>query len=75
MKNKMLLTVSFALAAIIVVGQMSFAAVSDTSAMGQMINGNGMGQMMDGNDMSGMGNMMDNENMNKMMDAMNSEEK
>jgi hypothetical protein len=63
MQKKALLLVSFALAAVLVVGQVGFAAESD--------NFNGMGNMMNGN---GMSEMMDNGSMNKMMGAMNSPE-
>jgi hypothetical protein len=65
MKKKMLLLVSFALAAVLVVGQIGFAAEPGNS------NGMGMGSMMNGN---GMNKMMENGSMNKMMDAMNSSE-
>jgi hypothetical protein len=63
MQKKALLLVSFALAAVLVVGQVGFAAEPDNSkGMGNMMNGNGMSEM------------MDNGSMNKMMDAMNSPE-
>jgi hypothetical protein len=58
-----LLLVSFALAAVLVVGQIGLAAESDHSK--------GMGSMMNGNEMS---EMMENGGMSKMMDAMNSPE-
>jgi hypothetical protein len=64
MKKKLMLLSSFALATVLVVGQMSFAAGSDDSNQG-------MGNMMNGNGMSG---MMQNENMGNMMNAMNSPE-
>jgi hypothetical protein len=62
MKNKLMLLSSFALAAVLVVGQMSFAAES------------GMGNMMNSNSTTGMMKMMENGNMDKMMNAMNSPE-
>lgn len=58
MKQKLLLLTSFALATVLVVGQISFAS-GDTGM------GNGMSQMM---------NMTNNDNMNQMMNAMNSPE-
>lgn len=64
MQKKTMLLVSFALAAILVVGQVGFAAETENKG-GGMMNGNGMGGMM---------NMMENENMGKMMEAMNSPE-
>jgi hypothetical protein len=64
MQKKTMLLISFALAAILVVGQTGFAAESDPGN-GGMMNGNGMGDMM---------KMMQNENMGKMMDAMNTPE-
>lgn len=50
MQKKMLLVISFALATILVVGQVGFAAVpkDNSQGMGNMMNGNG----------SGMNNMM-----------------
>jgi hypothetical protein len=66
MQKKTMLLVSFALATVLVVGQVGFAAKADNDA--------GKGGMMNGNGMSGMMNMMENENMGKMMDAMNSPE-
>jgi hypothetical protein len=65
MKKKLMLLSSFALATVLVVGQMSFAAGSDDNGMGNMMNGNGT---------SGMMQMMENENMGKMTNAMNSPE-
>lgn len=66
MQKKTMLLVSFALAAILVVGQVGFAAEGN--------NDGGRGGMMNGNGMSGMMNMMENANMGKMMDALNSPE-
>ncbi len=69
MKNKKtLLLGSFALAAVLVVGQSVFASNDNTNSSGSMSN------MRNGNDMSGMMQMMGNENMQKMMGAMNSPE-
>lgn len=69
MKNKKtLLMVSFALAAVLVVGQGVFAANDNNIANGNMSN------MMNENSMSGMTQMMGNEDMRKMMSAMNSPE-
>jgi hypothetical protein len=63
MKNKKtLLIVSFALAAVLVVGQAVMAAEPNN------------GGMMNGNGMSGMMQMMDNEGMQKMMGAMSTPE-
>jgi len=66
MQKKTLLLISFALAAILVVGQVGFAAEPKDNNQGanNMMNGNGSGMM----------NMMQNENTNKMMDGMNSPE-
>jgi len=65
MQKKALLLISFALAAVLVVGQVGFAAEPKDNNQGDgMMNGNGSGMM----------NMMQNENMNKMMGAMNSPE-
>lgn len=61
MKKKTMLVLSFALSAVLVIGQMAFASTDGSS------------NMMNGNGMSGMANMMNNENMNNMMNAMNSE--
>lgn len=66
MKKKLPFVLSFALAALIVIGQASFAkGGSDDSNMGNMMN------MMNGN---GMAQMMENGTMTKMMNAMNSPE-
>jgi hypothetical protein len=63
MQTKTKLGLSFALAAVLVVGQVGFASEDDHQ-----------GGMMSGNGMSGMMQMMENENMGKMMDAVNSPE-
>lgn len=60
MKQKLLMLTSFALATVLVVGQVSFASGDNVPG-----NGNGMAQMM---------NVMNNDNMNQMMNAMNSKE-
>jgi hypothetical protein len=63
MRKKTLLLVSFALATVLVVGQVGFAAESDDfSGMMNMMNGNGMSAM------------MENESMNKMMNNINTPE-
>lgn len=67
MQKKTMLLVSFALAAVLVVGQVGFATEPDN-------NGGGMGSIMNGNGMSRMMNMTDNENMDKMKGAINSPE-
>lgn len=51
MQKKMMLIVSFALAAVLVVGQVGFAAESDNSR--------GMGNMMNGMENGNMGKMME----------------
>jgi hypothetical protein len=63
MQKKTKLGLSFALAAVLVVGQIGFAEEDNNKDNG------GMGNMMNGN---GMTKMMENENMGNMMDAMNS---
>ncbi|AQS55728.1 hypothetical protein [Novibacillus thermophilus] len=62
MKKKTALLMSFALAIVLVVGQIAFAHGEDDNG--------GMG-IMDGNGISG---MMNNANMGQMMEAMNSPE-
>lgn len=63
MRKKTMLLVSFALAAVLIVGQVGFSAESEREgSKGGMMNGNGMM------------NMMENENMDNMMDSMNSPE-
>ena len=66
-RKKAMLVLSFALAAILVLGPMAFptGATEGNSGIGNMMNGNGM---------SGMAKMMENGNMSKMMEAMNSPE-
>ncbi|MFZ3580139.1 hypothetical protein [Virgibacillus sp. DJP39] len=53
---------SFAFAALLILGTTAFAQESDNNKMGNMMNGNGMS------------NMMENGNMSSMMMAMNSPE-
>lgn len=63
--KKLMLIMSFALAAVLVVGGVAYAHSSDGSGGVGMMNGNGMSNMMD--------NMM-GEGMGDMMEAMNSPE-
>ncbi|EXX88894.1 hypothetical protein BG53_01150 [Paenibacillus darwinianus] len=72
-KKRNLLIASFALAAVLVVGQAAFASNDTGSARGgadSMMDGSAMS----GNDMSGMMQMMGNKDMQKMMTGMNSPE-
>jgi|HigsolmetaGSP11D_1036233.scaffolds.fasta_scaffold42192_1 hypothetical protein len=66
MQKKKLLMISFGLAAILVVGQISFAAGSN--------DGLGTDGMMSNSGMSNMMKMMEDPNMTRMMTAMNSPE-
>ncbi|MBF0706565.1 hypothetical protein IQ283_08070 (plasmid) [Alkalihalobacillus hwajinpoensis] len=69
---------SFALAALLVVGQAAFAEGAENNGVGFSANGNNMMGNMDGNGMmnmmngNGMTKMMENGNMSSMMNAMNS---
>lgn len=69
---------SFALAALLVVGQAAFAEGAENNGVGVSANGNNMMGNMDGNGMmnmmngNGMTKMMENGNMSSMMNAMNS---
>ncbi|MBF0706666.1 hypothetical protein IQ283_08585 (plasmid) [Alkalihalobacillus hwajinpoensis] len=69
---------SFALAALLVVGQAAFAEGAENNGVGFSANGNNMMGNMDGNSMmnmmngNGMTKMMENGNMSSMMNAMNS---
>lgn len=69
---------SFALAALLVVGQAAFAEGAEDNGVGFSANGNNMMGNMDGNGMmnmmngNGMTKMMENGNMSSMMNAMNS---
>lgn len=65
MKKKLPFVLSFALAALVVIGQAGFAHGPDNDGgASNMMNGNGMGMM----------SMMGNGQMSEMMDAMNSPE-
>lgn len=71
MQKKRMLFISFALAAVLVVGPLAFSigAAEGNGGIGNMMNG-----MMNGNGMNGMMNMMENGNMSKMMEAIDSPE-
>ncbi|MFD2760409.1 hypothetical protein [Lentibacillus juripiscarius] len=62
--KKVPFALSFAFAALLVIGTTAFAQEPDNNGMGNMMNGNGNGMM----------NMMENGNMSQMMEAMNSPE-
>ena len=75
MRKKKWLVVLFSLAAVLIVGQIVFAAGSESKTqLGNMMFGNHMsGRMSDGN-MGTMTKMMGNGSMDKMMEWMNTPE-
>lgn len=74
MRKKSMLLVSFALAAVLVVGQVGYAAEADKGDGQGTMNENGMSGMMNMMENENTGKMMENEGMGKMMDAMSSPE-